>query len=43
MAKNKYWITDKSPTIQDNIPNKVITINNQLLKDNDIIFIIFKN
>lgn len=38
-----YWITDKSPTIQDNRPNTSITLNNQLLYDNGNIYLVPRN
>lgn len=37
------WITDKGPVIQDDIPNKVITLTNQLFTDNDYIYLIPRN
>ena len=38
-----YWITDKSPTIQDDVPNKVLTLNNQLLMDKGNIYLVPRN
>lgn len=38
-----YWITDRSPTIQDLIPNKVLTIENQLLMDKGNIYLVPRN
>ena len=38
-----YWITDKSPTIQDNDPNKVDTINNQLFNLKGKIYLVPRN
>lgn len=38
-----YWITDKSLIVQDNIPNKVITVNNQLLNDKGTIYLVPRN
>lgn len=35
-----YWITDKSPTIQDLYPNKIITEENQLLNDKGTIYLV---
>ena len=38
-----YWITDKSPTIQDNNPNKIITLENQLFMDRGEIYLVPRN
>ena len=38
-----YWITDRSPTIQDLIPNKALTIENQLLMDKGNIYLVPRN
>lgn len=38
-----YWITDKSPTIQDNKPNKNITIENQLFNNKGTIYLVPRN
>lgn len=38
-----YWITDKSPLLQDNKYNKVITIDNQIFDDRGTLYLVPRN